>query len=185
MVVAKGRLGPGQMVLADLAAGTFALNTEIARTVATKHPYKEWLSRSGRLEGLGASKSFLPAPSMSSADALKLQAANGVISNPWEGPMQDDKIFVRMERTQFLFLRNAIISHHMIQMIICAARIIRRAIYPLTFDFRSITTPSVKCCKSYAVRAVNDALCTNALLFSRIADATVSIILHYCSATRG
>lgn len=77
MVVAKGRLGPGQMVLADLAAGSFTTNTDIARAVATKHPYKEWLSRSGRLEALGASKAFLPAPTMSSADALKLQAANG------------------------------------------------------------------------------------------------------------
>ena len=76
-VVAKGRLGPGQMVLADLAAGSFTTNTDIARSVATKHPYKEWLSRSSRLESLGASKTFLPAPSMSSADALKLQAANG------------------------------------------------------------------------------------------------------------
>ena len=78
-VVAKGRLGPGQMVLADLSAGTFKTNTDIARAVATKHPYKEWLAKSNRLESLGASKDFLPAPSLSSADALRLQAANGAL----------------------------------------------------------------------------------------------------------
>ena len=78
-VIAKGRLGPGQMVLADIAAGTFKTNTEIARDVARKHPYKQWLSRSRRLEELGASKGFLKAPLMTAADALKLQASSGVI----------------------------------------------------------------------------------------------------------
>ena len=77
-VIAKGRLGPGQMVLADIAAGTFKTNTEIARDVARKHPYKQWLSRSRRLEELGASKGFLKAPLMTAADALKLQASSGV-----------------------------------------------------------------------------------------------------------
>ena len=79
-VIAKGRLGPGQMVLADIAAGTFKTNTEIARDVARKHPYKEWLGRSRRLEELGASKGFLKAPLMTAADALKLQASSGAIA---------------------------------------------------------------------------------------------------------
>ncbi len=78
-VIAKGRLGPGQMVLADIAAGTFKTNTEIARDVARKHPYKEWLGRSRRLEELGASKGFLKAPLMTAADALKLQASSGAL----------------------------------------------------------------------------------------------------------
>ena len=81
-VIAKGRLGPGQMVLADIAAGTFKTNTEIARDVARKHPYKQWLSRSRRLEELGASKGFLKAPLMTAADALKLQASSGAMKFP-------------------------------------------------------------------------------------------------------
>ncbi len=47
-VTSKGRLGPGQMVLADLKSGTFKENTQIARETAMNAPYKEWLSRSFR-----------------------------------------------------------------------------------------------------------------------------------------
>ena len=56
-VVAKGRLGPGQMVCADLEAGTFRTNTEIARDIATRAPYKEWLDQCVRkLSEMGATK---------------------------------------------------------------------------------------------------------------------------------
>lgn len=52
-VVAKGRLGPGQMVCADLEAGTFAENAAISKAVATRQPYKEWVAQSvRRLEDL-------------------------------------------------------------------------------------------------------------------------------------
>ena len=72
------------MVLADIVAGTFKTNTEIARDVARKHPYKQWLGRSRRLETLGASKGFLKAPLMTAADALKLQASSGALSHHCE-----------------------------------------------------------------------------------------------------
>ena len=56
-VVAKGRLGPGQMVCADLEAGTFKTNTEIARDAAARAPYADWLAASARrLSDLGASR---------------------------------------------------------------------------------------------------------------------------------
>ena len=42
-VVRKGRLGPGQMVCADLSKGTFQNTQELAREVAAAHPYSEWL----------------------------------------------------------------------------------------------------------------------------------------------
>lgn len=42
-VIAKGRLGPGQMVCADLAEGTFQNTQELAREIAAAHPYAEWL----------------------------------------------------------------------------------------------------------------------------------------------
>lgn len=47
-IVAKGRLGPGQMVMADLVSGKFSENTAIAKNIATQAPYREWLSRSTR-----------------------------------------------------------------------------------------------------------------------------------------
>lgn len=47
-VTTKGRLGPGQMVMADLNTGTFKENTQIARDIATQAPYGEWLKRSMR-----------------------------------------------------------------------------------------------------------------------------------------
>jgi glutamate synthase (ferredoxin) len=56
-VVAKGRLGPGQMVCADLEAGTFRTNTAIAKDVAGTHPYGEWLkSCVTKLSDMNASK---------------------------------------------------------------------------------------------------------------------------------
>ncbi|GAB4817933.1 hypothetical protein N2152v2_004979, partial [Parachlorella kessleri] len=76
-VVAKGRLGPGQMVCADLEAGTFKTNTDIAREVATRAPYKEWLGAScRRLAELNASK-FEEGCSLGAGEALRLQAATG------------------------------------------------------------------------------------------------------------
>ena len=38
-VVAKGRLGPGQMIVADIAAGTFQDNTAVAGEIAGRAPY--------------------------------------------------------------------------------------------------------------------------------------------------
>jgi glutamate synthase (ferredoxin) len=52
-VVAKGRLGPGQMVVADLETGRFLANEEISKEMATKKPYKEWIK--GQLRGLQVS----------------------------------------------------------------------------------------------------------------------------------
>ena len=49
-IVAKGRLGPGQMVVADLETGKFMENAEVSKAIATKHPYKEWIK--GQLRGL-------------------------------------------------------------------------------------------------------------------------------------
>lgn len=76
-VVRKGRLGPGQMVCADLATGQFQENTEIAKAVAATAPYADWLSSSTRLEDLGAT-SFLEEPALSPADSVRLQASHGM-----------------------------------------------------------------------------------------------------------
>ena len=47
-VVAKGRLGPGQMVCADLESGAFSENTAIAKDVASRAPYAEWVKADAR-----------------------------------------------------------------------------------------------------------------------------------------
>lgn len=82
-IIRKGRLGPGQMVCANLADGTFLENADIARQVATAHPYGDWMKGSHRLEELQASV-FLDAPQLSAAETLRLQAANGARPLPWK-----------------------------------------------------------------------------------------------------
>ena len=42
-VIRKGRLGPGQMVCADLSKGTFQNTQQLAKEVAAAHPYSKWL----------------------------------------------------------------------------------------------------------------------------------------------
>ncbi|KAJ9505421.1 hypothetical protein QJQ45_026361 [Haematococcus lacustris] len=77
-IVAKGRLGPGQMVVADFSSGTFYENADISRAVATRLPYKQFLAASlRRLSDMGES-SFLSSPTLDAATLLKLQAASGM-----------------------------------------------------------------------------------------------------------
>lgn len=76
-VVAKGRLGPGQMVCADLLEGTFAENTAIAKDLASRAPYAEWLRASARrLSDMGASQ-VLGECQLSADEVLRLQSAVG------------------------------------------------------------------------------------------------------------
>lgn len=77
-VVAKGRLGPGQMVVADLEAGTFKENEAVAEEVGMDAPYADWLAAStvalGDLPGGGA----WPEEAVYGAEeALRRQAAAG------------------------------------------------------------------------------------------------------------
>mgnify|MGYP001168713800 CR=1 FL=1 len=43
-VVERGRLGPGQMLVADTATGTVYRNSEIKQLLATRQPYAAWLT---------------------------------------------------------------------------------------------------------------------------------------------
>ena len=56
--------------------GTFKENLEIAKQVADHAPFGDWLKNSHRLSEFCDPK-WLDEPLMSSADVLKLQAANG------------------------------------------------------------------------------------------------------------
>ena len=76
-IVAKGRLGPGQMVCADMVNGTFKENTQIAKDVASGSEYKDWVDKCSRtLESLDATKVYEECQ-MESSEALKLQSAVG------------------------------------------------------------------------------------------------------------
>ena len=72
-VVAKGRLGPGMMIVADLEKGTFMENTEIAKEVAASKPYKEWL------EDVDVMAAAEPAgePKLDATQLIQAQAAAG------------------------------------------------------------------------------------------------------------
>ena len=71
-VIRKGRLGPGQTVVADLSSGTFKENTQIAKEVGSKAPYEEWLSSSTRLKDLNAS-GYAPECLMPSSEVCGLR----------------------------------------------------------------------------------------------------------------
>lgn len=76
-VVAKGRLGPGQMVMVDMDSGSFKGNVQIAQEVAARQPYAEWAKADcSRLSDMNAS-TFLSECQLPAAEALKMQAAVG------------------------------------------------------------------------------------------------------------
>jgi glutamate synthase (ferredoxin) len=76
-VVAKGRLGPGQMIVADLGAGTFKEQREVAKEVATSAPYAAFLASSVHLYDLAGKNTHVEECTMDAGEALRLQAAMG------------------------------------------------------------------------------------------------------------
>ncbi|ORX52488.1 glutamate synthase [Hesseltinella vesiculosa] len=46
IIVSKGRLHPGKMLLVDTHEGRLVDDSELKQSVAQKHPYKEWIKRS-------------------------------------------------------------------------------------------------------------------------------------------
>ena len=67
-VVRKGRLGPGQMISANLVEGVFKESVQIAREVSTAQPYREWLASSSRLADLAPPGGYLEEPQMGAAE---------------------------------------------------------------------------------------------------------------------
>jgi hypothetical protein len=81
-IVAKGRLGPGQMVVADLESSSFAENAAVSKAVASRQPYKEWVAKSvRRLEDISPA-SYAAEPVLDTATLLKLQ-----VGHIWPWPM--------------------------------------------------------------------------------------------------
>eukprot|EP00271_Cylindrocystis_brebissonii_P004208 TRINITY_DN1580_c2_g1_i1.p1 TRINITY_DN1580_c2_g1~~TRINITY_DN1580_c2_g1_i1.p1 ORF type:complete len:1628 (-),score=366.73 TRINITY_DN1580_c2_g1_i1:1822-6705(-) len=74
-VLAKGRLGPGMMISADLETGEVNENTDIKKRVAAAHPYKEWLAEHTR--SLPTDLPFAAKPSLASDILLRQHNAFG------------------------------------------------------------------------------------------------------------
>ena len=72
-IVAKGRLGPGMMIQADLETGAFQENTEVAKEVATRLDYKEFLKDTKFLDAKDPGE----ATTMDAVGLIEAQAAAG------------------------------------------------------------------------------------------------------------
>ena len=77
-VVRKGRLGPGQMISANLVEGVFKESVQIAREVSTAQPYREWLSTSSRLADLAPPGGYLEEPQMGAAEVGRPRPAHAI-----------------------------------------------------------------------------------------------------------
>jgi glutamate synthase (ferredoxin) len=76
-IVHKGRLGPGQMIAADLKRGKLLLDDEITRELARQAPYREWVARHLQMLDERAVETAVT-PLVTSAEPLvALQAAFG------------------------------------------------------------------------------------------------------------
>jgi len=87
-MVTKGRLGPGQMILANLDNGKFYEPAEIAKDVASRRPYDEYLKDVKRLQDQGVSQ-FRAEPMYAPADHLRRAAAFGYSSEDTQLVIED------------------------------------------------------------------------------------------------
>ena len=74
-VVEKGKLGPGRMLLVDLAAGRIVRDHEIKERIAGEHPYGEWLA--DHLVPLESLPEGAPSPAAPADEQARLMAAFG------------------------------------------------------------------------------------------------------------
>jgi glutamate synthase (NADPH/NADH) large chain len=90
-VVAKGRLGPGQMIGVDLVAGRLYHDRELKDAIAASHPYADWVGDFSTIEDLPAPRNMPPAPT--GAELRRLQLAAGLTLEDMElilAPMVED-----------------------------------------------------------------------------------------------
>jgi glutamate synthase (ferredoxin) len=73
-IIAKGRLGPGQMIAVNLETHEVLTNWEIKQRIAQTHPYGAWLKRR---QELGGGATFAEAPTGTAADCVQQQTAFG------------------------------------------------------------------------------------------------------------
>jgi glutamate synthase (ferredoxin) len=74
-LVEKGKLGPGQMVVADLTRGKLLHNDEIKNAYATRRPYQKWLDQ--EMYSLDSGVRVSPLPPRFRSPLMTLQAVFG------------------------------------------------------------------------------------------------------------
>jgi glutamate synthase (NADPH/NADH) large chain len=90
-IIAKGRLGPGEMIGVDLAEGRLYRDRELKDRIAAAHPYAEWVGDFSTLADLPAAAGA-PAPPQG-AELRRLQIAAGLTMEDMElilAPMVED-----------------------------------------------------------------------------------------------
>ncbi|PQJ29126.1 glutamate synthase large subunit [Rubritalea profundi] len=78
-IVAKGRLGPGQMLLANLADGTLTKDREIKEGLAKQAPYRRWVDENQvNLRDYISPEPQVPAVDFEETEIKRLQIMNGI-----------------------------------------------------------------------------------------------------------
>ncbi|MFC5050000.1 glutamate synthase large subunit [Rubritalea spongiae] len=78
-VISKGRLGPGQMLLANLAEGTLTKDREIKEGLAKQAPYRRWVDENQlKLRDYISPEPQVPAEDFDATTLTRLQIMNGI-----------------------------------------------------------------------------------------------------------
>lgn len=78
-VIRKGRLGPGQMLLADLSTGTLKADLEIKEGLAKQAPYARWVDENqDNLRDFVSPDPQVPAVDFEETQLTRLQIMNGI-----------------------------------------------------------------------------------------------------------
>jgi glutamate synthase (NADPH/NADH) large chain len=91
-IVAKGRLGPGEMIAVDLEAGTLYRHRPLIDRLAAARPYGSWVGTFRTLADIGPADGDAPAR-LERADLRRLQLAAGITMEDMElilAPMVED-----------------------------------------------------------------------------------------------
>jgi len=92
-VVAKGRLGPGEMVGVDLQEGKLYRHAELKALIAAEHPYADWVADFSTLADLPGYDAGEPEPKFAGDAFRRRQIAAGLTMEDMElllAPMVDD-----------------------------------------------------------------------------------------------
>ncbi len=78
-VIQKGRLGPGQMLVANTATGTLETDREVKKRLAKKAPYAQWIDENQvYLKNFVSHEAIVPAEDIDPITLSRLQVANAI-----------------------------------------------------------------------------------------------------------
>ena len=85
-IIAKGRLGPGQMLAVDLENGRLLHNWEVKQEIASRHPYGQWLAEHRRNLGV---QPWAQERQLGDLDLLQQQTAFGFTAEDFDLVIED------------------------------------------------------------------------------------------------